>query len=139
MRHRIRSLISALAVLVYATAGVVGVPAEMLCIGTDGHIGFEGAAGTDDCHGGTVPGESSHVELSGTDEVCCTDFALPGRAALKAKDSLSALVHRPVVFVWAFFENIPSEATFPARAPAFDVGASFARTLTSHQTAILLI
>ena len=138
MGHAIRFLISSLVVLVYATAAVVGVHAEMLCIGTDGHIAFEGAAGTDDCHGETAQGGSSHMALSDIDEACCTDFALPGRAALKAKDSPNVLVY-PLVVVWTFFRNVPSEATFPVSVTTFDARASSARTLTSHQSAILLI
>jgi len=141
MRHRIRSVISALAVLVFATAGVLSVHAEVLCVGTDGHIGFEGPAMSDDCHGGPVESHSPHetVATLGMEEECCTDFALPGRTAFKAKDLQNALATPPLFVVWAHFENFPSEATFPVLAPAFNIGAITARTLTSHQTAILLI
>lgn len=141
MRHRIRSLISALAVLVYASAGVLAVHAEVLCVGTDGHIGFDGPAMSDDCHGGPLERKSPHEKVAtlGMEEACCTDFALPGRTALKAKDLQNHLANPPLFVVWALFENIPSEATFPVRAPALDGSANSARTLTSHQTAILLI
>jgi len=136
MKHRIRSVISALAVLVYASVGVVAVHAEVLCVGVDGHVAFDGPAGSDDCHG-----ESSHGSLAtlGGDESRCTDFALPGRTALKAADNRDALANQSIIVVWVLFENFPSEPTFPVRAPAFDGRADSARTLTSHQTAILLI
>ena len=142
MMHRIRSVISALAVLVYTTVGAVAVHAEMLCVGSDGHIGFEGPAGGDDCHGATVEGPSGHVmsALSGSDEECCVDFALPGRTVLKAKDSQSSVATQVVIVAWFLVENLPFDGLgFPARAPVFDERATFAQARTSHRTVILLI
>jgi hypothetical protein len=142
MSHRFRSIISALAVLVYATVGVVAVHAETLCVGSDGHIAFEGPAGGDDCHGATVedPSCDAMSAPSGVDAVCCTDFALPGRTALKAKDSPAFVADQVVLVAWFLAEIIPSDGWgFPARAPAFDERATSSRTRTSHQTAVLLI
>ena len=142
MRHRIRSVTSALAVLVYATMSVVAVHAETLCVGSDGHIAFEGPAGGDDCHGVTVEGPSCHAMSapSGLEEACCIDFALPGRTVLKAIDSQAFVANQVVLVAWFLVENIPfDELCFPARAPVFDERATSARTRTSHQTVILLI
>lgn len=142
MMRSIRSFISVLAVLVYATVGVVAVHAETLCVGSDGHITFEGPAGGDDCHGATLDDPSCDAisAPSGLDEACCVDFALPGRMVLKAKDSQTFVADQAVLVAWFLVENISLDGWgFMDRAPVFDDRANSARALMSHRTAVLLI
>jgi hypothetical protein len=140
MHNRIRSATSALAVLVYAIVSVVAVHAETLCIGSDGHIAFEGAAGGDDCHGATLEDPLRHAMStpSGLDD--CIDIALSGRTALNETDS-RVFVAPPMVFVaWFLMGNTPSvELHISARDAVFDERATSAQTRMAHRTAILLI
>jgi hypothetical protein len=129
-----------LAVLVYATVSVVAVHAETLCVGSAGHIVFEGPAGGDDCHGATIEDTSSHAmsTLSGLDD--CIDIALSGRTVLMGADSRAFVANQMVLVAWFLVRNTPfDELAFPARAPVFDERATSARTRTAHQTAVLLI
>jgi hypothetical protein len=140
MRHRIRSVTSALAVLVYATVSIVAVYAETLCVGSDGHIGFEGAAGGDDCHGATVENPSCDVMSAPSDLNSCIDIALSGRTVLEGTDSRAFVANQMVLVAWFLVKSHPfDELGSPARAAVFDDRASSARTRTSHRTAILLI
>lgn len=140
MSRRFRSAISALAILVYAVVAVGAVHAESLCLGSDGHIAFEGPAGGDDCHDNAVTLDSpvSSDQAIGVEGPDCVDFALPGRTVLKAQESQVGKVCQFRV-AWFLFENAPTDATFPARIPSNDCRAMSARTLTSHRTALLLI
>jgi hypothetical protein len=110
-----------LAVLVYAIVSVVAVHAETLCIGSDGHIAFEGAAGGDDCHGATLEDPLRHAMSNETDS--------------------RVFVAPPIVFVaWFLMGNTPSvELHISARDAVFDERATSAQTRMAHRTAILLI
>lgn len=142
MNHRIRSVISSLTVIVYATVSVLTVHAETICVGSDGHIAFEGSAGGDDCHGVTDEDPTCHsmIAPSGLNETCCTDFALPGRTVLKAKDSQTFQANPAVLVAWFLAKEILlDKLVLSNSAPVFDERAASARTRTSHQTVVLLI
>src|SRR5690606_20844105 len=140
MQRRFRSFISALAVFCYAVVGVGAVHADMLCLGADGHLALAGPAGDDRCHD-----ESARSKLSG-DPVAwiaergsatdCIDFVLPGRTVLKTQEPTVGT--GPVILAWVIAAMVPPAPTLARSVPTHDVGASRARTLSSHRTTILL-
>jgi len=141
MQRRFRPLISALVLFAYAVVGVGTVHADLLCVGADGHVAFAGPAGDDWCHDKTASSESSPAPLSRIADrgasTECTDLVLPGRTALKIQEQGAET--GPLLFAWIDVALLGSPATVVNCVPAVDLGASFARTLTSHRTTVLLI
>ncbi|WP_233578886.1 hypothetical protein [Tautonia sociabilis] len=125
----------------YAVVGVGAVHAELLCVGADGHVAFAGPAGDDRCHGESTPSDTSGVQAARIADRAasadCTDLVLPGRTALKIQEP--GLEVGPLVLARVIAAIAPTAVALPKCAPTVDVGASLARTLTSHRTTILLI